>query len=47
MAFPRLCALAETAWTPAELKDYAGFIVRLREHLRRLDALKVNYRKLD
>ena len=47
MTFPRLCALAESAWTPAELKDYAGFISRLREHLRRLDALKVNYRKLD
>lgn len=47
MAFPRLCALAETAWTPDGVKDYTGFIGRLREHLRRLDALKVNYRKLD
>ena len=47
MAFPRLCALAESAWTPAEMKNYAGFMHRLREHLRRLDVLKVNYRKLD
>jgi hexosaminidase len=47
MAFPRLCALAEVAWTPAAQKDYAKFLQRLRPHLLRLDALQVNYRKLD
>jgi hexosaminidase len=44
MAFPRLSALAEGMWTPAERKDYKGFLSRLAEHLERLDALDVNYR---
>jgi len=47
MAFPRLCALAEVTWMPAESKDYADFLIRLGTHLRRLDALSVNYRALD
>jgi hexosaminidase len=47
MAFPRLCALAEVAWTPAEKKEYEDFTARLVEHLKRLDALNVNYHKLD
>ena len=47
MAFPRLCALAEVAWTPPAQKDYADFTHRLKEHLHRLEVLKVNYRKLD
>jgi hexosaminidase len=45
MAFPRLAALAEVVWTPAANKDYAGFLERLPEHLERLDALDVVYRK--
>jgi hexosaminidase len=45
MAFPRLSALAETTWTPAERKDYNDFLVRLPDHLARLQALDVNYRK--
>jgi len=44
MAFPRLSALAEVAWTPTERKAYDDFVARLPEHLRRLDALDVNYR---
>ena len=47
MAFPRLAALAEVVWTPAASKDYADFLERLPEHLERLDALDVNYRRLD
>jgi hexosaminidase len=43
MAFPRLCAFAETVWGPAG-RDYAGFAARLTTHLARLDALGVNYR---
>jgi hexosaminidase len=46
MAFPRLSALAEVVWTPAERKDYQEFLSRLAVHLKRLDALDVNYRKL-
>ncbi len=47
MAYPRLCALAETAWTPPAQKDYDAFHRRLQAHLRRLDLLEVNYRKPD
>jgi hexosaminidase len=46
MAYPRLCAFAETVWGPAE-RDLADFTVRLRAHLARLDALGVEYRPLD
>jgi hexosaminidase len=45
MAYPRLSALAEVLWTPLGRKDYADFRSRLAVHLRRLDALDVNYRK--
>ncbi|PXX57492.1 hexosaminidase [Nocardia tenerifensis] len=46
-AFPRLCAVAEIAWSPAE-RDYAEFLPRLRDHhLPRLDALGVEYRPLE
>ncbi|MCP4594230.1 MAG: family 20 glycosylhydrolase [bacterium] len=41
--FPRLCALAEVAWTPAERRDWAGFSERLIVHLRRLEAMSVAY----
>lgn len=47
MAFPRLIALAETAWTPMDIKEYDAFLARLKMELSRLDLLKVNYRKLD
>ncbi|MGH7701041.1 MAG: beta-N-acetylhexosaminidase [Gemmatimonadales bacterium] len=45
MAFPRLTALAEVAWTPRERKDYAGFVARLDTHLERLARLDVNFRR--
>ncbi|MFD9889936.1 beta-N-acetylhexosaminidase [Amycolatopsis sp. NPDC059027] len=46
-AFPRLCAIAEVAWSPAG-RDFAEFLPRLRDHhLPRLDALGVEYRPLD
>ncbi|WP_432055109.1 beta-N-acetylhexosaminidase [Streptomyces sp. bgisy022] len=45
--FPRLCALAEVAWSalpaPAQ-RDFAGFERRMDAHYRRLDALGVAYR---
>ncbi len=47
MVFPRLIALAEVAWTPAERKDFADFTSRLRRHFARLDVLDVNFRKLN
>ena len=45
MAFPRLCAFAETVWGPPA-RDFADFDARLRPHLTRLDALGVDYRPL-
>jgi hexosaminidase len=47
MAYPRLTALAEVLWTPVARKDFTDFRRRLDTHLRRLDALDVNYRPLD
>jgi hexosaminidase len=47
MYFPRLCAFAETVWTPETAippKSYAEFLPRLTRHLRRLDVLGVSYR---
>ena len=44
MAYPRLCAFAETVWSAD--RDYESFQDRLRDHLPRLDALGVNYRPL-
>jgi hexosaminidase len=45
MVFPRLIALAEVAWTPRELKNFADFNSRLTKHLARLSVLDVNYRR--
>ncbi|MFF9012937.1 beta-N-acetylhexosaminidase [Streptomyces sp. NPDC014870] len=39
LAFPRLCALAETAWTGR--RDWPGFRARLHHHRTRLDTLRV------
>lgn len=47
MAFPRTCALAEVAWSPQGARDWNDFRRRLDGHLPRLDALKVNYRRMD
>ena len=45
-SFPRLCSLAEVAWTPLERKNYDDFKSRLQSHLSRLDGRKVNYCKI-
>jgi hexosaminidase len=34
--YPRLCALAEVAWSPRESRDLSDFTVRLRRHAERL-----------
>ena len=50
-AFPRLAAFAEVAWSPLppepEDRDLPGFARRMAVHLRRLDALGVEYRRAD
>lgn len=44
MVFPRLCAFAEAVWTTGE-RDLDDFLGRLGEHLSRLDAIGVEYRR--
>lgn len=44
MAFPRLSALAEVAWSPAGARNYPEFRRRLGTHLKRLEVLDVRYR---
>lgn len=41
--FPRLCALAEVAWSPRQARDFKEFERRMQQHNRRLAALGVNY----
>ncbi|MBA4851110.1 family 20 glycosylhydrolase [Emticicia sp. BO119] len=43
MAYPRACAIAETGWTSARLKNYDDFTARLKTHFERLKYLAVNY----
>lgn len=47
MAYPRAAALAEVLWSPPRGRDYKGFLLRLRAALKDLEALDVNYRRLD
>ena len=44
MAWPRMCAIAETGWTQAD-KDWYGFTRRLEKHFGRLDGMNVGYCK--
>lgn len=45
MAYPRVLALAEIAWSPREARDLASFKTRLPAALRVLDGLGIGYRK--
>ena len=45
--FPRLLAVAETAWCRPEAKDFASFERRLPAHLRALERSGWNYRAAD
>ncbi|MEZ0538584.1 glycoside hydrolase family 20 protein [Fibrella arboris] len=45
MAFPRAIALAEIGWMPAGPRNFEDFAARLKNHLKRLDRLHVNYAK--
>lgn len=45
MAYPRVCALAEVAWTPQNERSWPDFWNRLcQHHLARLDAAGIAYR---
>ncbi|MBP1653770.1 MAG: family 20 glycosylhydrolase [Bacteroidetes bacterium] len=43
MVLPRMCALAEVVWSPAELRSWPDFRRRLTVHEDRLEAVRVNY----
>lgn len=45
MTYPRATALSEILWSPRESHNYEQFEERLTEHLMRLDAMGVNYRR--
>jgi hexosaminidase len=45
LAFPRLAAVAELAWSPAEATDWSSFRRRLARHGLRLTALGVNFHR--
>lgn len=47
MAFPRALALAERAWTSTNLQSWEDFAIRLQSQLKRMDVMKVKYRKLE
>ncbi|MCX7018927.1 MAG: beta-N-acetylhexosaminidase [bacterium] len=47
MTAPRVCALAEAVWSPADKRNWADFRARMDREAARLDAMGINYRKLD
>eukprot|EP00877_Chromochloris_zofingiensis_P000458 jgi/Chrzof1/10412/UNPLg00336.t1 len=47
MLLPRLCAMSEALWSPNSVKNWDGFIERLRPNLELLGHLGYRYRPLD
>lgn len=45
MIFPRLAALAETVWSPKELRDWNNFSERITSMFKRYEHLGINYAK--
>ena len=43
MAFPRILAMSEVVWSKTENKNYPGFVKRIENFHKRLDALNINY----
>jgi len=43
MIFPRMCALAEVVWSPAEKKEWVNFRTRLIKHFDYFDQRSINY----
>jgi hexosaminidase len=41
--FPRIAALSETAWSPADKKDWGSFVARLPTQLQRYQAMGIAY----
>jgi hexosaminidase len=47
MTYPRAIALSEIGWSPGKNRNYEEFLIRLRQHLKRLEAKGINYRQPD
>lgn len=45
MAYPRTFAIAETGWTPDNMKNFENFVTRLKVLNKRYDAIGINYYK--
>ena len=45
-AWPRAAALAEVAWSPADKRDWRGFLKRMQADVRRLDAMGIRHAPL-
>ncbi len=43
MVFPRLAALSEVVWSPAEHRDWGGFSKRMSTQYKRYEQLGINY----
>lgn len=43
MIFPRLCALAESAWSAPTVKDYDKFLSRMEDAFTLFDKLNIYY----
>lgn len=43
LVYPRACAVSEVVWSPAEPRDYGGFVQRLSVHAQRLAALGIDF----
>ena len=42
MAFPRLCAIAEVAWSTKDVRNFDKFIPRIAAHIERLQLMGIN-----
>lgn len=47
MTYPRLLALAELTWTPAQQKDYKRFSAKMEKEYARFDEMHIAYRRHD
>ncbi|HTK41161.1 MAG TPA: beta-N-acetylhexosaminidase [Gemmatimonadales bacterium] len=47
MLLPRMLALSEVLWSPKQARSWHRFAARLPAHFERLDAMGVEYRKMD
>ena len=43
MVLPRMCAIAEIAWSEKEKREISNFLYRMDSHYKRLDIIGINY----